>query len=579
MRMWRKRFVAPAVLATCVASALLLASSPLSAASRVEVADGFVASIVDGTLYLEATPLRAEGLLAFARRLCGSEQAASKISAANQGAKKLSMGVRYKVPFEFLRPELQLQVVRALFGDDRPTSSGWEHVVLAPEASSVRPLDSIAFWFTGSHGNSAAVAEHNRIDGHPLSEGQKVVIPNHLLATHFRSLLPPPPPTDLAYDHDERGEFAVYRLKAGEALYSSVVVRFTGNVYADDVNALAKEVAQRSGIRDVTDIPVDFAVKIPLDLLLPEFLPEGHSRRMEYEQSLVASAQFGTRPRLSHLDGVTVILDAGHGGKDVGATMSGVWESLYVYDIMLRTKKLLEERTAASVLATTRDGDSFRIASRDVLPYSRGHSVLTTPNYRIEDSSVGAHLRWYLANSIFRQATSHGHDSGKVVFLSIHADSLHSSLRGAMAYIPGAEYRGGSYQKRGAVYASRLEVRERPQVSFARKDLIKSEGLSRELAQQLLGAFAHSGLAVHEFKPIREKIIRNRRSWVPAVLRYNQVPAEVLLEVCNLGNSEDRRLIQTREHRQRVAEAVFRGILSYYGDESVSAPTRVVAGP
>jgi N-acetylmuramoyl-L-alanine amidase len=196
----------------------------------------------------------------------------------------------------------------------------------------------------------------------------------------------------------------------------------------------------------------------------------------------------------------------------------------------------------------------------------------------IEDSSVSAHLRWYLANSIFRQATANGNDSGRVVFLSIHADSLHPSLRGAMVYIPGAEYRGGSYRKSGSVYAKRLEVREQPQVSFARKDLIRSEGVSRELAQQILGAFHSSGLAVHEYKPIREKIIRNRRSWVPAVLRYNTVPAKALLEVCNLANKEDRRLIQQQQHRQRLAEAIFRGILGFYGDEA-AAMSRIVAGP
>ena len=60
-------------------------------------------------------------------------------------------------------------------------------------------------------------------------------------------------------------------------------------------------------------------------------------------------------------------------------------------------------------------------------------------------------------------------------------------------------------------------------------------------------------------------------------MRYNTVPAKVLVEVCNLANPEDRRLIQTQQHRQRVAEAIVRGILSYYGDDSNIA-TRVVAG-
>ena len=92
----------------------LWASAPLTAASRATVSDGLIASLAGGELVLEATPLRAEGLLAFARRLCGSDEMAPRISAANNGARKLLMGVRYRVPFELLRPELQMQVVRAL---------------------------------------------------------------------------------------------------------------------------------------------------------------------------------------------------------------------------------------------------------------------------------------------------------------------------------------------------------------------------------------------------------------------------------------------------------------------------------
>ena len=77
-----------------------------------------------------------------------------------------------------------------------------------------------------------------------------------------------------------------------------------------------------------------------------------------------------------------------------------------------------------------------------MLPFSRGHAVLTTPPYPIEDARVGVNLRWYLANSVYRRAVQAGNDPQKVVFLSIHADSLHPSLRGAMAYIPAAELAG-----------------------------------------------------------------------------------------------------------------------------------------
>jgi N-acetylmuramoyl-L-alanine amidase len=319
-------------------------------------------------------------------------------------------------------------------------------------------------------------------------------------------------------------------------------------------------------------------VKIPLDVLLPEHLPAGHPRRLEYETGLLASERFKNQLRASDLGGITVVLDAGHGGRDVGAAVEGVWESVHVYDVMVRTKQLLENYTAARVLTTTRDGESFRVDENDVLRASRGHAVLTTPPYSIVDSRIGVNLRWYLANSIHRRAAasgSPGDAAERVVFLSIHADSLHPSLRGAMAYIPDAGNSGGTFVRNSSEYSSRREVREQPQRTASQRDLQQSEGLSRQLAQSVLEAFRAEGLALHPFKPVRERVVRGRRPWVPAVLRYNTVPAKVLLEICNLNNGADRALIRTRAFRQKVAEAIASGILAYYGEDAPAPALRL----
>ncbi len=238
---------------------------------------------------------------------------------------------------------------------------------------------------------------------------------------------------------------------------------------------------------------------------------------------------------------------------------------------------MLETQTASRVLLTTRDGGDYRLQEMDVLPFSRGHAVLTTPPYPIVDPKIGVNLRWYLANSLFRKTVQTDKDPQKVVFLSIHADSLHPSLRGVMAYIPAADMRGESYGKNGSVYTSRKEVQENPRATFPREDRERSEGLSRELAKQVVAAFQTGGLPVHPFKPVRDKIIRNNGEWVPAILRYNSIPAKILLEVCNLANDQDRKLIQTRAYRQQVAEAVVRGLLAYYGQDAEGSSRQVAA--
>ncbi|HEX6899603.1 MAG TPA: N-acetylmuramoyl-L-alanine amidase [Thermoanaerobaculia bacterium] len=552
----------------------LLAAAPAAAvadrgAVRVQLEEGTVALLNEKGIAVESAPRRGEGMLAFARRLCGDAALAPRVTQANGGSAELHAGVRYTVPFDLLSQEWQIKAVKALFPEDKAEADGWHHKVRGIGPLQRESLWQLAGWFTGKGENFRAIREYNELLDDDVARGKMVAIPSELLLPGFKAVLPvPEKPYLLEYGADKDGEYAVYRLRPGEALYSSVVVRFTGRVFAADVNATAQQIARRSGIPDVTDIPIGYRVKIPFDVLQPEFMPEGHPKRKEYEESLRASAHFSNQVKVKGLAGITVILDAGHGGQDAGATLSGVWESLYVYDIAMRIKRVLETQTGARVLVTTRDGGDFRVQDMDVLPFSRGHAVLTTPPYPIADAKVGVNLRWYLANSLFRQTVQKDSDSQKVVFLSIHADSLHPSLRGAMAYIPAAEMRDGTFSKGGAVYTSRKEVRESPQVTFAKEDRVRSEGLSRELAKQVIAALAESGLPVHPFKPVRDRILRNNGEWVPAVLRYNSIPAKILLEVCNLANEQDRRLIQTRAYRQKVADSVVQGLLAYYGQDA-----------
>ncbi len=558
-----------------------LVASPLPAATtRVKMEGGMMAALTESQeLFLEAPPLRGEGAIHFARRLTGDSRNARRITRTNgKRPRRLYIGQRYRIPYALLTGGHQLAVMRALFPGDRSLSTGWQHTVSARRGA--LSLWRISAWFTGEGQNFSTIREYNGLADEELSSGQRLMIPAELLRPAFRATLPPPEVAhNLEFLTDDSGDFAVYRLKKGEALYSAVVARFTGGTFAEDVNALAAELAELNGIPDVTDMPVGQRVRIPFDLLLPEFLPAAHPRRVEYEKDRSERDKHSNTVLASRLEGITVILDAGHGGHDPGTMLNGTWESVYVYDIMLRVKRLLETTTSAAVFPTTRDGAGGRIHDRDALPRSRSHTVLTTPPYAIEDSKVAANLRWYLANSRHAAAVKRSGDAAKTVFLSIHADSLPRSHRGVMAYIPAASLTRGEYGKIGAVYATRQEVKENPRVSYSWKERTRSEGLSRQLAAKLLESFKRHRLAIHHEKPIRDRIIRCRRCrpWVPAVVRYNAVPAKLLLEVCNLNNPQDRKLMQTRKFRQEVAEAVVDGILAYYGQTPVAGAPAVAA--
>ena len=371
--------------------------------------------------------------------------------------------------------------------------------------------------------------------------------------------------SDLSYGRDAEGPFAAYRLKRGEALYSAVVVRFTGRVDVQEVNDLTVRVAARSGIRDVTHIPIGYRVRIPIDLLLTEYLPRDDPRRQEWERHQAEVDRYTNPARSRNLEGVAVILDAGHGGRDRGAAHNGVWEHDYVYDVLCRVKTLLEGRTRARVIPTIRDRrDGFKVQEKERLARNQAEVLLTDPPFPLSGTVPSVNLRWYLSNSWYRKLVREGTDPSKIVFTSFHADARHPSLQGAMVYVPGAEFRGGRYGSRREVYARYREAREEPYVAFTREERERSEGLSRQFADDLIEAFASGGVRVHPYLAVRERIIRRGRAWVPAVLRCNIVPVEVLVEISNLSNPQDSRAIADPAYRQKVAEAYVDALGRYF---------------
>ena len=516
---------------------------------------------------LSARPLPDEGLDAFARRFTDDRKTKKEILSKNEGLKLLRKDVFVRVPYRLLSDNYRKIAMEALFPQDRADPKGWTHVVTAP-AGHPESLWRIAEWFTGDGANYKAIRTQEGIASLSTETGQRVHIPGGLLLPAFRAeVANASVEVPLEFGQDDRGRYAIYRLKKGEALYSAVVVRFTGRVHAADVNAKAAELAAGSGVTDVHAIPVDYAIRIPVEDLAPEFRPPDDPARIEEEKARLEAAQFVNRVRSADLSGVTFVLDAGHGGRDTGALVGGVEEARHVYDLACRIETLLRQHTKAQVVRTVQPSAPCRVQATDAVANARGARVLTHPPYALDDAVAGVNLRWYLANSILRQVEKGGGSEDRTVFLSLHADSLHPAVRGLMVYVPGEKFLKEKFEKTGEVYASRREVREAPRVSFSRKERIKAEGLSQDLAEKIVSAFRAEGLPLHAFQTVRRNVIRGGREWVPAILRYNRIPARVLVEVCNLNNPDDRKLLVTRGYRDRVARALVSALVSFYGGE------------
>jgi N-acetylmuramoyl-L-alanine amidase len=302
---------------------------------------------------------------------------------------------------------------------------------------------------------------------------------------------------------------------------------------------------------------------------MPRYLPPDDARRLAWEAEQRELAGFLELVRAIDLRGVHVVLDAGHGGADSGAVVDGVWEATYAYDIMCRIKANLEKHTRATVWTTTRDTRlGYRVIEQDRLGKSRDRVILTRPQYDMRDSTLGVHLRYYLTNDIILNRIGSEVPRSKTVFVSVHADSLHPAVRGAMVYVPSRYLRPTKpYTVGRSDIKGFAEYRAHPTIRLGSDFKARVEASSRHMAGAIVASLDRNGIAIHENEPVRDRVLRGRRGWVPAVLRYTAAQNAVLVECSNLANPDDRALMLEREWRERFARAVVEGIASAFEDE------------
>ncbi len=485
------------------------------------------------------------------------------------------------IPFEQLTAAGKRWALAAFFPKDRWGEDGVQHLVAYPELESVWTLAAL---FTGHGQNYDKLMAANPGLPEKLREGDAWRIPTPLLSVELggqtRGADRSQPEDDLddearvaayrallAYERDDQGPYAAYHLRKGEALYSSVVMRYTDRVDPKAVNDLAEQIARRSGITDLRAIQPGQLVKIPVSVLADPFQPEGTAALAE-EREVRAEVRRTVRVEAGpKLQGVRIVVDAGHGGVDPGARANGIWESDFVYDIAMRVRRLLEQETDAQVSSTIRyPGLGFRTRDAIRTP-SHEAEILTTPPFANDGESptaVSVHLRWVLANDLFAEFLREKGDPRKTLFISFHADSLHPSSRGTMVYVPGAAMVPSRFALNGTRAGRVAEMRRFSRVAFTPQQKLQGEARSRQFSEVLLRALRRADIPVHENRPIRNAVIRNGAKWVPAVIRYSLGATKVLVEVANLTNEDDAANLRDPEFRERFAIAVVNAVRAYY---------------
>ena len=65
---------------------------------------------------------------------------------------------------------------------------------------------------------------------------------------------------------------------------------------------------------------------------------------------------------------------------------------------------------------------------------------------------------------------------------------------------------------------------------------------------------------------MRNRIVRGKSKFVPAVLRGNAIPTKLLIEMVNISNNKDAKLLSRAKERQRLARALYRGLFLHFGE-------------
>lgn len=605
----------PRLRAFCVATVTLVAAANLAGAEvvRVPLGKGATAALQDGRLlFLECHPPRGDAAAYYFERYLADPR--QWTSFKNRQA--------VAVPFGLLKPEIQRQTLQLIFREDYVDGQGWWHTVAYSGKKGQETLWSLCEWTTGNGLNYKRIlAAQKNLAGPALQQGERVLIPRDLLKevmkrVTVRAPLPPlpavqsapalpagpalpapalaavaaptqaEPPEDnglepvdldavtreLVYGEDARGPYAMYRLKPGEALYTAVVVRFTD--FRDNalIQDACRTVQERSGIIDVRNMPTGQRILIPIDMLSDRFRPQGSEQREEYEKGIEEARRLRLEQvRTKDLQGVVVVIDPGHGGRDQGGAnyKSGLYEDELNYDVACRVKLLLETRTQAKVYMTIVDSSQqYQPTDGGRFAHDTDEKVLTTPPYENKDAKVSANLRWYLANSYLRDELKNGADPRKIVFTSFHTDALYNgTLRGAMAYIPGARYRRENELPEGAIYARYEECVQQREASSTAAERRRDEALSRNFAEDLMRALGKRRIRRHlEGDWIRSQIRQDGGVvYLPAVLRNTQIPTKILIEMANITNSTDCERLADPQWRQDFAEAYVDALKTYFG--------------
>jgi N-acetylmuramoyl-L-alanine amidase len=331
----------------------------------------------------------------------------------------------------------------------------------------------------------------------------------------------------LVFDLDKSVQHSIFSLHDPERVVLDLkhVGMSHGLVDVIPANSLIRGV--RSGVQNGNDLRVVFDLDeqvIPRSFLLAPSGTAGHRLVLDLHDASKASQTTKSSSRKKLRD-VIIVIDAGHGGKDPGATgRNGTREKVVTLALAKKLEKIINSQRGMKAVLTRKDDRFLRL----------------------------------------RERINKARKSNADMMISLHADSFPSPrVRGSSIYALSVD---GATSETARLLAEKENAAD---LLFGDVSLVVDDKMVQEVLFDLsLTGTIQSSLDIGDevIKQI-SSVNRVHKKKVQqagfAVLKAPNIPS-VLLEAAFISNPREERNLRSSAHQTKVAKAISRGVVNYF---------------
>ncbi len=328
----------------------------------------------------------------------------------------------------------------------------------------------------------------------------------------------------LVFDLDGIAEHSIFTLHNPERVVLDIKKANMPHGMVDRIQANSLIRSVRSGVRNEKDLRVVFDLSnevSPRSFLLAPSSKSGHRLVIDLHSKKGKSASHKSKNKRD----VIIAIDAGHGGRDPGATgRSGTHEKIVTLQIAKRLERSINAQRGMKAVLVRKNDRYMRL----------------------------------------RERIHKARDANADMMISLHADSFPDPrARGSSIYALSVD---GASSETARMLAEKENAAD---LLFGDVDLAVEDQMVKEVLfdLSLTGTIESSldigGEIIHQLKSVNRVHKKKVQQAGFAVLKAPNIPS-VLLETAFISNPREERNLRSASHQQKLAKAITRGVSKYF---------------